>query len=182
MKAKIRLLWMKLHAYFSCFFLPLTLVYIVSGVLYMFDITGEVKQEYSYPIAVKEWPKNEESAAQIVVPLLAKYEHLSLPDDYSKRGGGHNWYGQKQQVSLKLDKENQISQLIVKEYDVWRQMLMIHKGHAGYIFWLLGILFGVSLTFSLISGVVISLQLPQLKKQSVVMLAAGTVTLVGLFI
>ncbi|REL27486.1 hypothetical protein DXX93_13575 [Thalassotalea euphylliae] len=182
MKSKIRLLWMKLHAYFSCFFLPLTLVYIVSGVLYMLDVKGEVKQEYRYDITLNEWPETENEAANIVTPLLAKHDHFALPEDYSKHGGGHNWYGQKQHVGLKLNKETQSAQILIEEYDFWRQMLMIHKGHAGIVFWVLGILFGLSLTFSLISGVVISLQLPQLKKQSMAMLAAGTVTLVVLFI
>lgn len=182
MKSKIRLLWMKLHAYFSCFFLPLTLVYIVSGVLYMLDVKGEVKQEYRYEVALAQWPKTETEAANIVTSLLAKHQHLALPEEYSKRGGGHNWYGQKQHVGLKLNKETQSAQLLIEEYDFWRQMLMIHKSHAGLAFWILGILFGISLTFSLISGVVISLQLPQLKKQSMVMLAAGSATLVFLFV
>ena len=50
MKAKYRMLWMKLHAYFACFFLPITLVYIITGMLYFFDIEGEVTAEIEYPV------------------------------------------------------------------------------------------------------------------------------------
>ena len=63
MKAKTRLLWMKMHAYLACFFLPITLVYIVTGTLYMFDIKGKVDNEFEYSVALTNgWPEAEKQA------------------------------------------------------------------------------------------------------------------------
>ena len=182
MKAKVRLLWMKLHAYFSCFFLPLTLIYILSGVLYMFDIRGDVRQEYTYPVGIEKMPESESAAQEIVSEILAENDHMSLPSDYSDRRGAHNWYGFKQQVSLQAAKESEGFEVIVKEFDIFRSFLMIHKGHAGIWFWVLGIFLGLSLTFSLVSGVIITLQLPQLKKPSLAMIGAGLASFVVFFI
>ena len=82
MKAKTRMLWMKLHAYFACFFLPITLLYIVTGMLYFFDFKGEVKSEVEYFFEVKEgFPKIEEKAEQIVRNYLVKDKFVELPQD-----------------------------------------------------------------------------------------------------
>jgi hypothetical protein len=184
MKAKARLTWMKLHAYFACFFLPITLLYLVTGVLYLFDIKGGVKKTYEYPVMLTEaWPEAENNAKMIVTRILNNKKHTSLPEDYYLEPGGvHDWYGYTQEVILKPTEQPFQATLIVKEHDLLHQLLLIHKGHAGKLFWLLGISLGISLAFSLISGVVISLQLPQLKKQSLLSIGLGIAVLVVLFL
>ncbi|MGB0833327.1 MAG: hypothetical protein ACPGR2_02280 [Psychrobium sp.] len=182
MKAKVRLIWMKLHAYFSCFFLPLTLVYIVSGVLYLFDIKGSVLKESRYEITSTVEVKNQQQAELIAAQYLVDNNHASLPSDYFEDHSGHSWYGYKHEVILSLDENNVARELMVKEHDFFLKLLIIHKGYAGFLFWLLGIALGLSLTFSLISGVVISLQMPQVKNMSLLMLGAGSATLIVGFV
>ena len=182
MKAKTRLLWMKLHAYFACFFLPLTLVYITSGVLYLCDIKGGVTTTQTYTLAIENWPSEPEKAAEITDLALAKKQLPSLPTDYFADGDGHSWYGFKQEVMLQPSKDQQAAELTVKQHDFIHQMLLIHKGYAGLFFWGLGILLGASLLFSLLSGVLITLQLPQLKKYSIQWLILGTVSVITGFI
>lgn len=182
MKAKVRLTWMKLHAYFSCFFLPLTLIYILSGVLYLCGIKGDVKHQASYLLTQSSVIENQQQAEQFVKPLLVTKGHSSLPSDYFPDGSGHSWYGYKHEVVLQLDNDKKPIELVVKEHDIWLKLLIIHKGYAGLVFWLLAIGLGISLTFSLLSGVVISLQMPQIKKTSLMMLFAGTATFIVAFI
>ena len=181
MKAKTRMLWMKLHAYFACFFLPLTFVYIVTGVLYMFDIHGEVSQEKEYQVPLTQgWPANEALAKPLVLKALASTEHPPLPGDYYFEQGNHDWYGHKQEVILVNTGDANTAKLVVKEHDVMLQLLIIHKGFAGWFLKLISVLFGLSLAFSAISGVVITLQLPQLKTPSMWLIGAGAaVVLVG---
>ena len=68
--------------------------------------------------------------------------------------------------------------LIIEENDIIRQAIFIHKGIAGDVFVVLGILLGFSLLFSLISGVVVALAMPKMKKPAMQFMAAGTVILV----
>ena len=101
MKAKKRMLWMKLHAYFACFFLPITLVYIVTGTLYMFGIRGDVSSvnEYQVPLT-QSWPETAELAKPVVLKALADKSHPQLPEDYYFEHGDHDWYGHEAEIIL----------------------------------------------------------------------------------
>lgn len=187
MKSKIRLLWMKLHAYLACFFLPITVLYIVTGVLYLFDNKGDVQQTFEYPVELAAaWPETRETAEKLVREVLSNNNHINqhaaLPEDYYPEDGVHDWYGYKQEVILVPMEDPLQAKLIVKEHDIWLQLLLIHKGHAGQLFWVFGVLLGANLFFSLVSGVVLALQLPRLKNNSLSALLAGTVTLILAFV
>lgn len=184
MKAKTRLLWMKLHAYFACFFLPITLIYILTGMLYFFDIKGKVSSEIEHFITVSApWPQDEKTAKKIVKQYLVKDKYVDLPEDYYLYEGTHDWYGHEREVILKQTDKQNIFEIHIKEHDLLMQLLIIHKGFAGSFFKTFSILFGLSLAFSAISGVVITLQLPQLKQTSIVGVIAGSFVLVlGFFI
>ncbi|WP_285164495.1 PepSY domain-containing protein [Shewanella goraebulensis] len=177
MKAKTRLLWMKLHGYIACFFLPITLIYIITGMLYFFDIKGEVSKDIEYFVPTTEgWPDNEQSAKKFVVNFLKGKSHLPLPEDYYWEGV-HDWYGHRQEVILAKTDDPNTLEIHIKEHDFLMQLLIIHKGFAGSFFKVFSILFGISLAFSIISGVVITLQLPQLKVPSLISIAAGALAL-----
>jgi len=150
--------------------------------LYFFDIKGEVSKDIEYFIELPEgFPATEEAAKKIVIKHLKDNNHLSLPEDYYWEGV-HDWYGHEQEVILaKTDKPN-IVEIHIKEHDLMLQLLIIHKGFAGTFFKVFSIFFGLSLAFSILSGVVITLQLPQLKKNSLLAMAAGTLLLLVGFI
>ena len=167
MKAKTRMLWMKLHAYLACFFLPITLVYIVTGMLYFFDIKGSVSKETEYFVPLSQgWPETELQAKEFVLRYLAGKDHLALPHDYYWEGV-HDWYGHEQEVILAKTDDPDIVEIHIKEHDLLLQLLIVHNGFASPFFKLFSILFGASLAFSVLSGGVITLQLPQLKLQSI---------------
>ena len=71
-----------------------------------------------------------------------------------------------------------MAKLIVKEHDLMLQLLIVHKGFAGLFFKIFSVMFALSLTFSIISGVVITIQLPQLKNASLWCIVAGCGVLV----
>lgn len=184
MKAKTRMLWMKLHAYFACFFLPITLVYILTGMLYFFDIKGEVSSEVEYFFPIEQaWPEDEASAKKLVTNYLVGDKYVELPEDYYLWEGKHDWYGHEREVLLKPTDKEGIVEIHIMEHDLLMQLLIVHKGFAGSYFKVFSVFFGLSLLFSLISGVVITLQLPQLKRASLMGIAAGALLLVlGFFL
>jgi len=186
---------MTLHAYFACFFIPLTIVYIITGILYLFDITGGVKQEFEYHIGLEEsfaltedfsltkgFSLSKKSAKSLAIKTLKENSHPPLPEDYYPEEDLHDWYGFKQEVIVIPEIESSSVKIIVKEHDVLHQLLLIHKGHAGWIFMWLGVLFGLSLLFSLVSGVLLVFQLPKMKTQAIYITLAGFVLLIVFFI
>ena len=184
MKAKTRMLWMKLHAYFACFFLPITLVYITTGMLYFFDIKGENTADTEYFFEISQpWPTDEASAEKMVKAFLVDDKYVDLPEDYYLWEGKHDWYGHEREVLLKPTDKPNVVEIHISEHDLLKQLLIVHKGFAGSFFKIFSILFGLSLTFSIVSGVVITLQLPQLKKNSVLsILAGGGILLAGFYL
>lgn len=173
MKAKTRLLWMQLHAYFSCFFLPITLVYLMTGMLYFFDIKGQVATEVEYFVdSPQGWISDQHEAKAFVLKHLKDKGHPELPKDYYWEEL-HDWYGHEQEVLLKPTDDPNVLEIHVKEHDWLKQLLIIHKGFAGWFFKLLSVLFGLSLLFSVISGVIITLQLPKLKVPSLICIGLG---------
>ena len=179
MRAKTRLLWMKLHAYFACFFLPITLIYIITGMLYFFDIKGSVSKDVEYFVSLPNgWPETEQQAKLFVLDNLKDKDHLALPEDYYWEGV-HDWYGHEQEVILSKTDDVNMAEIHIKEHDLLLQLLIIHKGFAGTFFKVFSIMFGLSLAFSTISGVVITLQLPQIKNTSIVLIFAGGIALVA---
>lgn len=183
MKAKSRLLWMKLHAYFACFFLPITLLYITTGMLYFFDVKGEVTETFEYSVTLENgWPSQESDAYPIVMDAMKANQQKELPADYYLYEGNHDWYGHERAVIFKPTDDPKIAKLIIEEHDLLKQLLIVHKGYAGIFFKLFSIMFGFSLAFSVISGVVITLQLPQLKNASLFAIMAGSLLLLIGFI
>ena len=175
MKPKMRMLWIKWHAYLACFFLPVAVLYTLTGALYLVDIRGGAKQVYEYPLGSLSWPATQEQAEQIITPTLTGADQVALPDDYFTRPGKHIWYGFKQEVSLQQTDTGLL--LRVEERDLWQQFVLIHKGHAGDLFVVIGILLGVALIFSLVSGVVLAMAAPAFKNKATLAMLAGTVCL-----
>ena len=174
MKAKTRLVWMKLHAYLACFFLPLTLLYIFSGMLYFFDIKGKVTEEQEFFITIEQpWPETEQDAQRLVLQHLVGERFVELPEDYYLWEGKHDWYGHEREVLLSPTEQPNVVEIHIMEHDWVMQMLIIHKGFAGLYFKVMSVLFGISLAFTVLSGVIITLQLPQLKSTALWSIACG---------
>lgn len=184
-KPKSRIIWMKLHAYLACFFLPITLLYIFTGILSMFDIEGGLTTEYEYKIELSQpWPEPERPAKQIVAEILKKNGHERLPNSYFPypQDKAHYWYDYKVEIGLlKLEADNE-AKVIVKNHDVWHQFLLIHKGHGGPFFWLFGLFLGLSLIFSLVSGVVLVFKIPKFKKVSLYSILGGFFTIIFFYL
>lgn len=182
MKSKLRVLWMRLHAYIACFFLPAAMLYALTGGLYLLGIEGGVRQEYHYQLELEAgWPKDQMVAEKIVTAEMCRQGHCTgLPEDYYLWEGKHDWYGFKREVLLIPEADGQVT-LEIREHDLWHQLLLIHKGHAGKFLKVFAILWGISLLFSLVSGVVLALNMPKIKRMSMASLVAGSIVLLAAF-
>lgn len=184
MKIK-RLTWMKIHGYISCFFLPTAILYVISGTLYMFDIHGGM-DETTYELEnVTVWPETEQAATKAILPIIERHNLPPLPDDdYYIEEGIHTWWSLHHAYSLeRRENTGDITPLYLsyRDYGIWYKIVMIHKGKAGLILVAFGVLLGVSLTISLLSGLVIVLSTPHMRKVALQAMACGAVTMTTLY-
>lgn len=183
MKANLRLTWVKIHTYFACFFLPITLLYVATGVLYLFDIKGSHSAEYEYSISLPEgWPKDEEMARKYVLPVIQQHSHGKLPPDFYLEDEWIGWFGYKQEIFLDPTQDIENAKLQVNKHDLWHQLLLIHKGHAGIFFWIMAIMLGTSLVLSMLTGLVLAMSIPKLRTASLWVTLFGMTTLAVAFI
>lgn len=182
--SKARILWIKWHAYLSCFFLPFALLYALTGLLYLFDFKGSEITLHSVFIASEEQLPEEESTALNMYESFRKL-HPDLPSERPKNfwQDEHlvSWWHFRGEVMIKpaTNESGQAGfKVVVEDYDFLKQLHFIHKGLAGWLFKLLGILMGLSLLFSIISGAVVALAMPKLRLWSVRATVIGSIVLI----
>lgn len=183
MSPKFRMLWMQLHAYTACFFLAAAVLYAISGGLYLVGFEGEVSAEYEYVLDLENgWPEDQHLARDIAIEEMAQRGHFEkIPPDYYLWEGMHDWYGFKREVLMVPEEDGSIS-LHIHEHDFWKQLLLIHKGFAGPFLKVFSILWGFSLIFSQISGVILALNIPKIKRNSLICVGLGFAVLVAWFL
>lgn len=183
MKSKYRMLWMQAHTYVACFFLPITLLYVITGVLYLFDIKGEDQAKYTYQVSLSDgWPKDEVATKAVVLPLMVKYQQGKLPPDFYHEPTYIGWYGYKKQVFFDPSQGINNAKLTVIKHSLWQQLLLIHKGHAGIFFWFFAIMLGLSLVISAISGVVMALSMTKFRAPALYLTGLGFSLLIVMII
>ena len=186
LSSKARILWIKWHAYLSCFFLPLALIYALTGLLHLLEVKGGASETFEFPYSSASWPDSEQEAKQALKSLLKQQDaihHLPLPKNYFVSPVWQGWYDIHQEVSLVAEDEDHSAKLIIEKNDLMRQLMYIHKGIAGNIFKVLGILLAMSLLFSIISGAIVALAMPKLKRNSTIACTLGCSTvLIAYFI
>jgi len=179
--SKARILWIKWHAYLSCFFLPLALIYALTGLLYLLEVKGGASETFEFPYSSASWPDSEQEARQAMEFLLEQegaLHHLPLPNNYFSSPDWQGWYDIHQEISLVGEDEDHGAKLVIAKNNLLRQLMYIHKGIAGNIFRILGILLGISLLFSIISGAIVALAMPKLKRNAMLATCLGCLAVV----
>ena len=186
--SKARILWIKWHAYLSCFFLPFALLYSVTGILYLLDFKGSETVLHSVFIETDQpLPESESAALELYESALKTYPQLPIerPENFWQDDHLVSWWHFRGEVLL-LPTTSEVGQagfqIKVESYNFLKQLHFIHKGLAGLGFKVLGIFMGLSLLISIITGAVIALAMPKLKRWSVISSTLGLMTLLLLFL
>lgn len=178
MKPKHRLNWMSWHALLACFFLPMMLLYTVTGSLHLLDIKGENYFEDRVAIHLEQdFPELEADAYALLTDHYDPEKYGPIKGQYYRFGGGHSWYHFDQEIIIAWKRSGD-AELQVFHHGLWKKLLLIHKGHAHIVFWVLGLALGLSLIFSLLSGVVLAFSTPRYKKTALASVIAGVVVMV----
>ncbi|MBL4802453.1 MAG: hypothetical protein JKY45_11215 [Emcibacter sp.] len=174
-----RLFLMKIHGYISSFFLPIACLYVLTGTLYLFDVHGEKITTDYLPDSLMIFPQGQAEAESIIASFLETEKLPSLPDDYSYREGQHRWIGLRDAYILShKGRKGRRGEVVLThhEHGFWHQMVLIHKGHGGPIYTVFGILLGINLFLSLLTGAVIVLKTKLMRDVAYKIMLIGLVT------
>lgn len=180
-----RLVWMKIHGYLASFFLPIAVLYVLTGTLYLLDVEGDKTMTDYSPQSMVTFPKTQAEAEEAINIFLEIEKLPPLPDDYSLRQGQHRWIGMRGAYILShKGGKGRGGQVVLTHHEngFWRQMVQIHKGHGGQIFTIFSVLLGISLFISLLSGAVIILKTRLMQNTAYKIMGAGGLTLLAVYL
>ncbi len=175
--------WTRIHNYMSAFFLPLAILFIMTGALYMLGVHDTVKEQ-------KIDFQFERSLLQDPVTLAAavkdKLEEngMKMPAGVPvRKRDGYAW-GKMNGVSVRLmpDLENGEFQLTVSTPGWYDDLMAAHKGKAGTLFKIFSILFAIALLLTYFSGVILALKNARARRPTQLAIAGGFLATVLLLI
>jgi hypothetical protein len=181
-----RLLIIKLHAIMACFFLPMALLYFISGALYSLDIKGSVdKQVYRLALDRPFAP----DLAQLSDTVTAALEQHSLP-----LPGGHpslarkkdsyefRWGDVRRLVVVQSTDDPLHLELVYRQRSPLTQIMRIHRAEAGSLIRLLAVSMAAALVLVLASGVFLALGMPRLRRTALLALGTGCIVVLSIFV
>jgi hypothetical protein len=181
-----RMLVIKLHAILACFFMPMALLYFISGGLYSFDIKGGVdKQVYSVALD-RPFAPDLAQLSESVKTALDQHK-LSLPTGnpaIRKKKGTYEyrWGDLKRLVVVHPTDDPLKVELVYRERSPLTQLMRVHRAEAGSPIRILSLSLVVSLIFILGSGVFLAVGIPKLRQTALLALGAGFVMILAIFV
>lgn len=178
-----RRLLIQIHGYIAVFFLPLALLYAVTGTLYITGETGGVVHTDT-TVILANIPDTHQELLPLIEPTLIEnnWQVPSLSDYAREFPDGYRWsyLGESIRVTFPLNELGEIAEgqneiTIFRGKNTWyKQLVEIHKDHAGFYFSILGFAFGIGMLIMTISGGIMMLQSPVHKRIALILVTAGT--------
>lgn len=167
-----RLRLMKTHALLAAFMLPVAIMYMTTGALYTWGITGKhISDVYEIQLTHPLQPDLHEltKLAEAELPKL----HLKTPTGTPKLKitSGHfvlEWTGSSKDITLEPTKDAHGAILTVKKATWYRNLVQLHKAKGGKAFKIYAVLFATALSLLLISGYIMAWQIPKLKRLTLI--------------
>lgn len=164
---------MQIHLYLSLFFLPMALIYTITGSLYVFGVRHEALAEVVEIKIFQDIPKGEERAA-ILETLAAN--SLRVPKDTEVHFARNRMImgDLRYQVTLSKVKEREyILRSINRNF--YGVLLSLHRSHGKYYFDILAIGFSIALVLLYLSGFFITAFCKKDRKGSLIAVVLGFV-------
>lgn len=169
------------HIYVSLFFLPVTLLYAVSGVSYIFGLKEDTgASKITYTASGIQLPTGDEKG---VLLGILKAQGIKIPADTTlrndKKKGGVSMGGIHYSVNAKQNGEDLL--ITATTRSLLGDIILLHKDKGGWYFSILAVGFGVSLVLLYLSGLMITLFASKKdRKSQLAVLALGVLACVVL--
>ncbi len=166
--------WMTWHNISSAFFLPLAMIFIITGALYMLDIRGEtVRETVEFSGSTELLSDPPRLIEQLKKELPA--EHLPLLDKQMENRRGSLVWGRfsSKHLTVSADREGNGLIVSVNRPSLFQTLMLAHMGKVDQLFVWFSVLFAAVLIFSYLSGVVLAFRC--FRRMTIYTIAAGLV-------
>lgn len=172
-----RMTMMKVHALLAAFVLPVACMFIITGALYTWGVTGGYVND-RYDIQLSE--PLEANLIELTALAEGEIEKRGLDNPTGKAkvkvSGAHfrlEWTGSTMDVVVEPTSNPNVAKLTVKNASWYRNFVQLHKAKGGVLFKIYAAILSLSILVILLSGFVMALNTPTLRKMSIVTLLLG---------
>lgn len=173
--------WMKIHTYLSLFFLPMCLIYVLTGIGYIAGFKDSAGAKIHNIIL--ESPPQEGKEQEMMLEVL-KNNNLKIPKNtaVTMMKGNPMMGNIKYNVSLQKGKNGQMS-LVATERSIYGILVLMHKAKGAVYFNAIAICFAVSLMIFYLSGLIVTSFCKRNRKPALMTLISGlAITAIAIFL
>lgn len=181
-----RMLIVKVHALLACFFMPLALLYFISGALYSFDIKGDVDKQV-YTLALESPFTPDLARLSDTVTAALEERALSLPTGspalVKKKNSYEYRWGDLRRLVVVAPTDNPLQvELVYRQRSPLTQLMRVHRAEAGPVLRIFSLSMVVSLIVILGSGIFLAVGMPKLRRTALLALGAGFLVMLSIFV
>lgn len=165
----------KVHGYIAVFFLPMAILYAVTGAFYIVGQSGSTQTASMEFSLTSGWPQSFPEAREAVDHHLQKSRLKPVPRNVDRRIQENDefyWRGLTHSVTLTRTGETSAT-VTVNENGLFRQLVEIHKNHAGVLYSILGFAFGIAMAILIVSGSLMMFRSPLYRRTATWLLSSG---------
>jgi hypothetical protein len=181
-----RMLIIKIHAILACFFMPMALLYFISGALYSFDIKGDVDKQV-YTVALdRPFTPDLAQLSEYAKTALNQHELTQPTGNASitrkRRSSEYRWGDLQRLVVIEPTANPLEVKLVYRQRSPLTQLMRVHRAEAGSTIRLYSLSMVVSLILILGSGVFLAVGMPKLRRTALLALGAGSIVILSVFV
>ena len=171
-----------LHLWLAAFFLPIAVMFAITGGLYTISIKGSYI-ETSRTLELEQPLAPELSVLTGIVERALDAEGVAAPSGAAsiKKAGTSfelEWTGAERDVLLKPSAEPRQATLVIKETTPWRHLVQLHKAKGSELAKAISVLWAIGLVVILLSGLLMAWNVPAYRRQAITAGGLGIATFV----
>ena len=173
----------RLHMLLAAFMFPVALMFLVTGSLYTWGITGEHKSA-DHMIALSQPLAKDEAALKAVAAAELVKRGIDAPTGQPRirsicDSWHMEWTGSQRDVLLEPTPDATQAKLTVKEATWYRNLVQLHKAKGGVVFKLYAAALAVSLFLLLATGFLMAWRVPSMRRAANASALAGIALFFG---
>lgn len=170
------------HALLASFFLPLGIMFFVTGGLYTLEITGEYQTE-SRELALTEPLRPDLDQLEVLGRQVLAEQDLAAPTGgmrVRKAGTSFHfeWTGSNRDLVISPTENPLMAKVDIKDTTWHRRFVQLHKAKGGNAFKCFAVAGSLGLLYLFVSGALMAWRHPLLRKQSYIATALGIITFI----
>jgi len=173
---------MRIHAIIATFFLCVGVMYLVTGAFYTWGIKGDyTSTSHELQLSSMITPDNAALRAIVIKELDARGIAHPTGKSKIKKGGTSfyfEWTGSNLDVTLSPTIDPLIATIKIKDTSFYRSFVQLHKAKGGTPFKVFAAAWAIGLAVLLLSGSIMALQSPMLRKASIISAACGFIAFI----